>query len=136
MNVDFFRLGAVLTALAIVTGAFGAHGVKFLLDESAYAVFQTGADYHFMNALGIALLGLAERRYSKQRLQLAAWIIFIGIVLFSGSLYVLAVTGIKWFGFITPVGGSLLIIGWLIAASAAKRKSRRGSGSAGASVID
>lgn len=110
--------GALLAGLAVGIGAFGAHGLKSLLQANGYAeTFETAVRYHFYHALGLALLGLWSERMPgllwAQRLMLA------GVCIFSGTLYVLSLTGIKWLGAITPIGGVAFIVAWAMAARAA-----------------
>jgi uncharacterized membrane protein YgdD (TMEM256/DUF423 family) len=98
-------------ALGIAAGAFGAHALKASLPPDMLEVWQTGASYQLWNALG--LLALAAL---PGRLRLPALLIAVGVVLFSGSLYLLALSGVRMFGAVTPVGGVLMIAGWALAA--------------------
>lgn len=111
--------GAVDAALAVGLGAFAAHGLKDRLDATALAVFETGARYQMYHALAIVLCGTLVARYPAA--QPAGWIFQLGIVLFSGSLYALALTGIKPLGAITPFGGVAFLVGWAWLAYAAWR---------------
>jgi uncharacterized membrane protein YgdD (TMEM256/DUF423 family) len=104
--------GALQAFLAVLAGAFGAHGLKNILDENALRVWQTGVTYHLAHALALVLLGLFERQL-KTRLNLPHAAFGAGILLFSGSLYALALTGLKPLGAITPFGGTALLVGWL-----------------------
>jgi len=109
--------GAVLAALAVVFGAFGAHGLKKSLSEEMMVVYKTAVDYHFIHALGLLLIGILHQQYPESRQMLWAGIsLIIGILLFSGSLYVLSMTEIKKLGMVTPFGGLAFIIGWLLLA--------------------
>jgi len=103
--------GTILIAIGIGLGAFGAHGLRAALDERALGWWQTGVDYHMWNALGLVALGAVPRR-----LGVAAALIVAGVLVFSGSLYVMALSGARWLGMVTPVGGLLMIAGWLTAA--------------------
>ena len=108
-------LAGVLGALGVCAGAFAAHGLKAVLDPDMLTIWETGARYQLIHAL--ALLGLASlgtRMGTAGRL--AGFAFCFGILIFSGSLYVLAVTGLRWLGAITPLGGLLLILGWLLLA--------------------
>ena len=110
-------IAAVNGALAVLAGAFGAHALS---DRLVYAsAFNTGAHYHLMHALAIGLAALAARGPARRQAEVAAMLFLIGIILFSGSLYLLAVTGVKYFAFITPIGGTSLIAGWVVLALAA-----------------
>jgi len=123
MNKPFIFLGAINGLLAVAFGAFAAHGLESRLSETLYAVFQTGVQYHAMHALAllmIGILGLSLPRSAK--LQTVGWLMLSGIVLFSGSLYILAISGIKWLGMITPFGGSAFLIGWGLLAWVAWRE--------------
>jgi len=105
-------LGGLFGALAVVAGAFGAHGLRGRLSPDLLAVFETGARYQMYHAL--ALLGVAillERRPSAP-LSAAGWCFAGGTLVFSGSLYLLALTGALWWGAVTPLGGVALIVGW------------------------
>ncbi|MCB9891657.1 MAG: DUF423 domain-containing protein [Planctomycetes bacterium] len=120
-------VGSVFGALAVIAGAFGAHGLSARLAErGTAATFETGAHYHLVHAVALTLCGVLER--IGLRVRLAGHGFLWGIVVFSGSLYVLALTGPKWLGAITPIGGTLLIVGWLALAHAAWRSSRATSG--------
>jgi uncharacterized membrane protein YgdD (TMEM256/DUF423 family) len=117
----WIRVGAILGGLAVATGAFGAHGLKDRLqDLGTTATFETAAQYHMFHALalvGVGLLAVAGK--SGTALSVAAWAFLIGVVIFSGSLYALAITGSKWLGAITPVGGVAFLVGWAAFAIAA-----------------
>ena len=109
--------GAVLAALAVMLGAFGAHGLKKTLSEEMLVVYKTAVDYHFIHALGILLSGLFLLHYPESRNILIAGIcMIIGIFVFSGSLYALSLTEFRKLGMITPLGGMAFIIGWLMLA--------------------
>ncbi len=114
--------GAVLMALAVALGAFGAHALKARLSVDALAIWQTAVQYHAWHALGlVALASWLERTPRRTALCLACWLLATGVALFSGSLYVLALTGWHTAGIVTPVGGALLIAGWCAAAWSAWR---------------
>jgi uncharacterized membrane protein YgdD (TMEM256/DUF423 family) len=116
----FLLLGAVNALLAVILGAFGAHGLRDRLSESMLAVYHTGMLYHFFHALGLMGVGLlALHMPASLLLKTAGWTMLAGILLFSGSLYVLAVTGVRWLGMVTPVGGVAFIISWGLLAVAA-----------------
>ena len=114
---NLWRTGALLIALAIILGAFGAHAVKARVDEVALGWWKTGASYHRTHALGLLLLAALYprvERAAQRKLRLAAHLIVSGIILFSGSLYVMTLTQIKILGAITPIGGTLWIIAWIL----------------------
>ena len=111
--MQFYLVVAATSAmLAVVLGAFAAHGLKSTLSESMFSVFQTGVQYQFIHSIGIILLVLLYRQQAQVTLVWSAGFMLAGIVLFSGSLYALALTEIRWFGPITPVGGLCFIVGW------------------------
>ena len=109
-------LGALNGALAVILGAFGAHGLKARVDDSMLATWATASEYHFYHALALLLAGLLAKAYGVSNLVTAGWVMFTGMLVFSGSLYILVLTGQKWLGAITPLGGTALIIGWLMLA--------------------
>lgn len=107
------RLGAALMALAVALGAFGAHGLKSRVGEDLLAIWQTGVTYHAWHALGLLIVGVLMQAQVTARTPIAAWLFLVGIVVFSGSLYLMTLTGARWLGAITPIGGLSFIAGWL-----------------------
>jgi uncharacterized membrane protein YgdD (TMEM256/DUF423 family) len=106
--------GCVSAALAVIAGAFGAHALRDALAPQLMGAYQTAVEYHFLHSLGLVLLGLViESRPDHAWLRRAAVLMLVGIVLFSGSLYLLALTGLRGFGLITPFGGAAFIFAWL-----------------------
>jgi uncharacterized membrane protein YgdD (TMEM256/DUF423 family) len=105
-------LGALNAAIAVAAGAFAAHGLRDRLDARALEVFETGARYQMYHALAIILAGIVASTGIRGA-QTAGWLFQVGIVLFSGSLYVLALTGVKGLGAVTPLGGLVFLAGWL-----------------------
>lgn len=105
---------SVLLVLAVAIGAFGAHGLKAHISNEMMQVYKTGVEYHFYHALGLLLIGVLAISIPSGLLNWSAIFLSIGIILFSGSLYVLAITGIKWLGAITPLGGLSFIAGWVL----------------------
>lgn len=113
----FLVIGSINAMLAVILGAFGAHGLKKILSPDLLSTFATGVQYHFYHAVGLILVGLiAVHLPASMQLRLSGWLMFAGIVLFSGSLYLLALTGIRWLGAITPFGGVCFIIAWALLA--------------------
>ncbi|NKB38223.1 MAG: DUF423 domain-containing protein [Gammaproteobacteria bacterium] len=109
----FILLGSTNAALAVILGAFGAHALKTKISEQMLGVFQTGIQYHFYHALGLLLLGiLALNLPSSNWLKASGLLMLMGILLFSGSLYALALSNIRWLGAITPLGGTAFILAW------------------------
>ena len=111
-------------ALAVGFGAFGAHGLRSRLDAYSLSIYEKAVFYHFVHALGILLVSLFARTgavtFSVQAR--VAWLMLIGIVIFSGSLYALAISGMRALGAITPIGGVAFILGWLVLAYATSRR--------------
>lgn len=101
-------------AIAVMIGAFTAHALKDILTSKLMAVMQTGVQYQFYHSLALLLVGLLLQQRSTALLKLSAMSFFAGIVLFCGSLYLLAFSGVHWLGIVTPVGGLAFIVGWLI----------------------
>jgi len=107
-------IGALSMALAVILGAFGAHGLKSRLSPDLLAIWHTGVDYHVYHALGLLLVAVTMGFFPDAGgLRWAAGLMLGGMLVFSGSLYLLAVTGIRWLGAITPLGGLSLIAAWL-----------------------
>jgi uncharacterized membrane protein YgdD (TMEM256/DUF423 family) len=110
----FFSLGAASALIAIATGAFGAHALKARLDPASLAIFETGARYQMYHALGLIAVAFAISQWPASRAAVwAGWLFVAGTVLFSGSLYGLALTGVRWLGAVTPLGGLAFMLGWL-----------------------
>ncbi|MCU0232746.1 MAG: DUF423 domain-containing protein [Thermoanaerobaculales bacterium] len=109
-------VGAVLGGLAVALGAFGAHALRVRLGADLLAAFETGVRYQMFHALALLALAPAIARWPQRRLTAAAWLVLAGTTVFSGSLVLLAVTGLRWLGAVTPVGGIVLIAGWSVAA--------------------
>ena len=106
------RIGALAGLLAVAFGAFGAHALKARLTPEMLAVYQTGVLYHLVHALALLAVGILLRLEPRPGLLLAASAFSVGMFLFSGSLYALALTEARWLGVVTPVGGVALLVGW------------------------
>ena len=121
-SANLFRVACILCGLAVALGAFGAHGLKERLTPEMLAIFEVGVRYQFYHGLALLALTLAPGRLWGSpwagRAGLA-WI--VGIAVFSGSLYLLSITGIKWLGAITPIGGVAFILGWVFAMLGARQ---------------
>ena len=112
--------GAVLGALGVTLGAFGAHGLHdYLLEHGQSANFETAARYQMYHALALCAVGLVGERRAGKAIAIAGTCFTAGIVIFSGALYGIALSGLKTLGMVAPIGGTLLIIGWLALAAAA-----------------
>jgi uncharacterized membrane protein YgdD (TMEM256/DUF423 family) len=121
MDRSLFAAGALSAAIGVAAGAFAAHGLKARLTPDLLAVFETGARYQLFHALGLMAAAWAVARWGTSTAAWGGWLLLAGTVLFSGSLYLLAVTGIRWLGAITPIGGVAFIAGWVLLALAALR---------------
>lgn len=119
MDRVFFGVGAVSAGLAVALGAFAAHGLRARLSPEALQTFETGARYHMYHALALLAVAWAVTRWPGTAVSVAGWLFIAGTLLFSGSLYLLAITGVRMLGAITPVGGFAFILGWLALAWAA-----------------
>jgi uncharacterized membrane protein YgdD (TMEM256/DUF423 family) len=117
----FFALGSVLAGLAVGIGAFGAHGLRNVLSADDLATFETGVRYQMYHALALLAVAWAATRWETMTVVVAGWSFVAGIVLFSGSLYLLVITGPRWLGAITPLGGVAFLIGWALLAWTAVR---------------
>jgi uncharacterized membrane protein YgdD (TMEM256/DUF423 family) len=119
MHKKFLQIAAILTAITIAMGAFGAHKLKTMVSEASVNTFETGVRYQFYHAFGLFIVGILYKEYSNKFLRWAGWLFIGGVLLFSGSLYILTYkavtvsTGFNWAGPITPLGGLLFIAGWL-----------------------
>ncbi|MBX3345365.1 MAG: DUF423 domain-containing protein [Nitrospira sp.] len=120
----FACAGALFAATSVAAGAFGAHALKSILDPSALAVFETAARYQMYHALGLFVVAWLWRETEHPLAIKAGWLLCSGILLFSGSLYLVALAGIKWMGALTPVGGVSFLGGWTCAALVAWRAGR------------
>jgi uncharacterized membrane protein YgdD (TMEM256/DUF423 family) len=107
--------GAGFALLAVVLGAFAAHGLKAVLDAQQLVLFETASRYQMYHALALLCVGVMSihAQFSRRMLKFAALAFILGIILFSGSLYLLALSGIRWLGAITPLGGIAFLVGWL-----------------------
>jgi uncharacterized membrane protein YgdD (TMEM256/DUF423 family) len=119
MDRIFFTIGAWLGALGVAAGAFVAHFLQGRLTPERLHAFSTGVWYHLIHALALLVVAWATTRWPKTATTLAGWLFVVGTVLFSGSLYLLGLTGIQGFGYVTPLGGVAFIAGWLALAWAA-----------------
>jgi uncharacterized membrane protein YgdD (TMEM256/DUF423 family) len=117
----FFIMGAVLAALGVAAGAFGAHALRGRLTPELLAAFETGVRYHLIHALALLSVAWATTRWPGRPTNIAGWLFLAGTVLFSGSLYAMSVSGIRALGAITPLGGVAFIAGWLTLAWAVWR---------------
>lgn len=116
MHKFFLLAGCLLMALSVAIGAFGAHGLKEVLQRTQrIETFETAVKYQFYHSLAILFLGILMFHFQNKFLNGSGFLFIAGIIIFSGSLYVLSLTGIKWLGAITPIGGLAFIAGWVLA---------------------
>ena len=121
MARTFWMLGCGFALLAVAAGAFGAHALRDRLPPDLLAVFETAARYQMYHALALLAAGWAAAQWPQSTAALAGWLFTAGIVVFSGSLYVLALTGTRWLGAVTPLGGVAFLLGWALLGWAAMR---------------
>jgi uncharacterized membrane protein YgdD (TMEM256/DUF423 family) len=123
MDKTFFIIGSILGATAVATGAFGAHGLKNIVSPEMLDTWDKAVRYQMYHALALLSLAWAINHFPEQAkvISLGGWSFLAGVLLFSGSLYVLALSGVKWLGAITPFGGVAFVVGWLCLVLAAWR---------------
>ena len=113
MNGKLFLIaGSLLGFLGVAAGAFGAHALKTKLSQEMFQIFEVGIRYHMYHALALLAVAWVSTQYSQNLIQAAGWFFILGVVIFSGSLYILSLSGIKMWGAVTPIGGLLLLAGW------------------------
>lgn len=110
--MNWLKIGAINLAITVALGAFGAHGLQKIADAYQLQIWQTATLYLFVHALGLVAIGVLHL-CSQYRASAAAWLLQLGILIFSGTLYLMAIGFPKWLGAITPIGGTLMIIGWI-----------------------
>ena len=114
MRSVFLFLSAVCGFIGVAMGAFGAHGLKAVLTMEMLTVYKTAVDYQMWHALGLGLIAIFRQQVPESALlKWSGWLMFVGIVLFSGSLYLLAILNAKWLGMITPLGGVAFLAAWI-----------------------
>jgi uncharacterized membrane protein YgdD (TMEM256/DUF423 family) len=121
----FVFIGSLLALLGVAAGAFGAHALRARMTPDMLAVFETGVRYQLVHALALLAVAWACGRWPGRRSAAAGWLFIAGIVLFSGSLYLLALTGMRSFGAVTPVGGLAFMLGWACLAWSAAHAGRK-----------
>lgn len=111
----FVLLGSINAFLAVTLGAFGAHGLKNKVSAELLTTWQTAVLYHLVHALGLILIGiLIQLLPQASLLRVSGWLLFIGVLLFSGSLYLLVFSGARQLGMLTPIGGTAFLVGWAL----------------------
>lgn len=122
MSKFWFSIGCVLLALSVGIGAFGAHGLKTILEaNNRIETFETAVKYQFYHSFGIVILSLISKNITTKMVNPIGWLFLGGIIVFSGSLYILSLSGIRWLGAITPLGGVSFILAWLLMAFSFKK---------------
>jgi uncharacterized membrane protein YgdD (TMEM256/DUF423 family) len=121
MDRMFLAIGALSALLGVAAGAFGAHGLRERLSADMLAIFETGARYQMYHAFALIAVAWAYSRWPGGLLMTSGWLFVLGTLLFSGSLYLLSLTGVRWLGAITPLGGVAFLAGWLLLAWATWR---------------
>jgi uncharacterized membrane protein YgdD (TMEM256/DUF423 family) len=116
MERTFLMSGALLGALAVAAGAFGAHALKGRLTADLASTYELAVRYQMYHALALLAVGILLTRFPGWTVQLAGWLFLAGTLIFSGTLYLLVLTGTRWLGAITPIGGTALLLGWLVLA--------------------
>jgi uncharacterized membrane protein YgdD (TMEM256/DUF423 family) len=112
--VKFWLISAAISGfLSVTLGAIGAHALKNALDEYGKSLYEKAVHYQMFHTIALFVVGILQHLYKNSSFSLAGWGFWVGILLFSGSLYLLAITGLKWVGIITPIGGLAFLFGWL-----------------------
>jgi uncharacterized membrane protein YgdD (TMEM256/DUF423 family) len=113
-TITFIKLGALMMALSVAFGAFGAHALKNVLDEHMTIVYQTAVEYQFYHSLGMFVVAFVAYINDDKKVKIAGYIMLVSTAIFCGSLYVMTITELKWLGAITPIGGVGFIVSWLM----------------------
>jgi len=116
MDRFFFIAGSISAFLGVALGAFAAHGLKTKLPAEMFNIFEVGVRYHMYHALALLAVAWASTRWPGGSIVAAGWLFLAGTIIFSGSLYLLSLTGLRWLGAITPIGGLAFLLGWLLLA--------------------
>ena len=111
--MNYIMIGAISGCLVVIMGAFGAHALNEILDDYSKSIYNKAVLYHMFHSIAILFLGVINKIQPEIHSSMVGWSFVFGIILFSGSLYILAITGIKSLGMITPIGGIFFIIGWI-----------------------
>jgi uncharacterized membrane protein YgdD (TMEM256/DUF423 family) len=122
MDRVFFSLGALSALISVAAGAFGAHGLKARLSSEMIMIFETGVRYQMYHALGLLAVAWAQAKWPSKAVIMSGWLFIVGTFFFSGSLYLMTLTGVRWLGAITPIGGTAFLAGWLLLAWGAWRR--------------
>ncbi len=112
MKNFYFAVGAAFSLLSVLLGAFGAHTLKDKLSKEMLDIFEVAVRYQMYHGIGLIVVAWAFSQWESNYISAAGWCFIVGILIFSGSLYILSLTGLRWFGAITPIGGIAFIAGW------------------------
>jgi len=121
MDRLFFMIGSLSGFIGVALGAFAAHALKGHLDADLLASFEVGVRYQMYHSFALLAVGWAHTRWPGAAVTASGWLFVVGTALFSGSLYALSLSGVRWLGAITPIGGCALLAGWLCLAWAARK---------------
>jgi len=114
MDRFFFSAGVIAACIGVALGAFGAHSLRTKLTPDMLNIFEVGVRYQMYHAFGLIAVAWATTRWPEAKLNSAGWCFIAGIIIFSGSLYLLSATGMRWLGAVTPIGGLAFLAGWAI----------------------
>jgi len=123
LTKKFAYYGSIMMAISIGLGAFGAHGLKKVISPEILEIFHTGVEYQFYHAIGLFCVAFVAYFTQSNQVKLAGYLMIVGTFLFSGSLYIMTLTGVKWFGAITPFGGMSYIVAWIMLALSIRKAS-------------
>ena len=121
MDRVFFVIGALSAFIGVAAGAFGTHGLKSRMSIEMLSVFEIGVRYQMYHAFALIIAGLVQAKWPSSIVTIGGWLFVIGTIFFSGSLYLLSVSGVVWFGAIPPLGGLAFLAGWVCMAWGAGR---------------
>jgi len=116
ISKKFLIMACLLMATAVSLGAFGAHGLKKIISVDMLVIYQTGVQYQFYHALGLLGVAFIAHINSTKLVNIAGNLMFTGVLIFSGSLYLLVILNLKWLGAVTPIGGVLMVVSWVLLA--------------------
>ena len=111
---EWIIVGSIFAVIGVLMGAFGSHGLKTRVTSEDLIIFETGVRYQMYHAIGLIILGVIGINFPYGMIQIPGYLFSLGILLFSGSLYLLVITNIRWFGAVTPIGGLCFIAGWIL----------------------
>lgn len=111
---NFIIIGATGGLLSVALGAFGAHGIKHWMPTDLMSIYQTAVTYQMYHSLGLLFIGLIYHHHQNTLIKFSGWSMLAGMMIFSISLYILSLSGVRWLGAITPIGGSLLLLAWIL----------------------